>query len=420
MAKVTNEFFTVAEAAQHLKVSSDTIRRWSKKGLIQASKGEHGERLFQRKELERHLSKNSAHDRGWEVLKCSKSKLNVIELFCGAGGLALGLNNAGFKTELVVDIDKNSIETVKLNCPEWDAKCMSVTDLDLSAYRGKVDVLAGGFPCQAFSYAGNKLGFGDTRGTLFYEFARLIKQVQPKMVLGENVRGLVTHDAGRTLQVMKRELELLGYRVNYKVLRSQFLDVPQKRERLIIFAVRNDLNSEIVFPTEKNYVVSIRAALKKVPKSDGQTYSLVKKKIMEKIPEGGYWRDLPEKLQRSYMGASHFMGGGKTGMARRLSWDEPSLTLTCNPAQKQTERCHPSETRPLTTREYARIQCFPDHWKFAGSTSSVYKQIGNAVPVNLGYHIGLAIRKMLNDYPKNPKSPALLAPINEKQLFLFD
>ena len=307
-----------------------------------------------------------------------------------------------------------------MNCPKWDARCESVANLDLSEYLGKVDVLAGGFPCQAFSYAGNKLGFADTRGTLFYEFARLIKQVKPKIVLGENVRGLLTHDGGRTLLVMKRELELLGYRVQYRVLRSQFLDVPQKRERLIIFGIREDLKSEIVFPMEKDYTISIRAALKKVPKSDGQTYSPAKKKIMDLIPQGGYWRDLPEKLQRSYMGASYFMGGGKTGMARRLSWNEPSLTLTCNPAQKQTERCHPAHTRPLTTREYARIQCFPDDWKFAGSTSSIYKQIGNAVPVNLGYHIGLAIRKMLDDYPKLPKSPALLEPNMERQPTLFD
>jgi len=117
---------------------------------------------------------------------------------------------------------------------------------------------------------------------------------------------------------------------------------------------------------------------------------------MELIPEGCYWRSLPDLLQREYMGASYFMGGGKTGMARRLSWDEPSLTLTCNPAQKQTERCHPAETRPLTVREYARIQSFPDDWQFSGSTASQYKQIGNAVPVNMGYHLGVCLRQMLD------------------------
>lgn len=120
---------------------------------------------------------------------------------------------------------------------------------------------------------------------------------------------------------------------------------------------------------------------------------------MKLVPEGGYWRDLPEAVQKEYMKASYFMGGGKTGMARRLSWDEPSLTLTCGPAQKQTERCHPEETRPLNVREYARIQTFPDTWQFTGSVGAQYKQIGNAVPVNLGYYMGMSARAILNgDY----------------------
>ncbi|MCX6791226.1 MAG: DNA (cytosine-5-)-methyltransferase, partial [Candidatus Gribaldobacteria bacterium] len=191
-------------------------------------------------------------------------------------------------------------------------------------------------------------------------------------------------------------LEEIGYRVKYKVLRSQYFDVPQKRERLIIIGVRKDLNIPISFPKEKDYIVPLREALHRCPKSEGQEYPEKKKKILELIPPGGYWRDLSEELQKEYMGASYFMGGGKTGMARRLSWDEPSLTLTCSPAQKQTERCHPDETRPLSVREYARIQTFPDNWKFFGSVSQQYKQIGNAVPVNLGYHIGDMIIKMLN------------------------
>ena len=118
---------------------------------------------------------------------------------------------------------------------------------------------------------------------------------------------------------------------------------------------------------------------------------------MDLIPEGGYWKDLTEKKQKEYMGNSFYMGGGKTGMARRLAWDEPSLTLTCAPAQKQTERCHPEETRPLTVREYARIQSFPDSWDFFGSIGSQYKQIGNAVPVNLGFHLGQTLIAMLDN-----------------------
>ncbi|SMG64391.1 DNA (cytosine-5-)-methyltransferase, partial [methanotrophic bacterial endosymbiont of Bathymodiolus sp.] len=104
-----------------------------------------------------------------------------------------------------------------------------------------------------------------------------------------------------------------------------------------------------------------------------------------------------DDLQREYMQKSYYLGGGKTGMARRLSLEEPSLTLTCSPAQKQTERCHPTETRPLTVREYARIQTFPDDWEFLGSMSSQYKQIGNAVPVNLSHAIGRSLVGLLNN-----------------------
>lgn len=119
---------------------------------------------------------------------------------------------------------------------------------------------------------------------------------------------------------------------------------------------------------------------------------------MDLIPPGGYWRDLPIELQKSYMKGSFHLSGGKTGMARRISWDEPCLTLTCAPAQKQTERCHPEETRPFTIREYARIQTFPDDWEFSGALTSQYAQIGNAVPVNLAEAIGKSIVKSLNDY----------------------
>lgn len=134
-----------------------------------------------------------------------------------------------------------------------------------------------------------------------------------------------------------------------------------------------------------------------VPESPGQKYPEKKQKVMELVPMGGYWKDLPVEIQKEYMRGSFMLEGGKTGMARRLSLNEPSLTLTCAPAQKQTERCHPTETRPLTIREYARIQTFPDDWQFSGSLSSQYKQIGNAVPVNLAYAIGRSLIRFLND-----------------------
>jgi DNA (cytosine-5)-methyltransferase 1 len=319
------------------------------------------------------------------------------------------MHNAGIRSKLLIDNDKSAVETLRSNFPKTTSECVSVADLELKNYVGSVDVMAGGFPCQAFSYAGMKRGFEDARGTLFYEYARLIKQVKPRLVIGENVRGLLNHDNGRTLSTMVEILEQLGYRVEYRVLKAQFFDVPQKRERLIIFGLRKDQSADIVFPQEKDYTISLASALKGVPKSDGLSYSDKKARVLELVPPGGYWRDLPEQVMKEFMGASYFLGGGKTGMARRLAWDEPSLTLTCNPAQKQTERCHPEETRPLTVREYARIQCFPDDFKFAGSVASQYKQIGNAVPVNLGYHIGLAVRSMLGKPARKAERAAKLA-----------
>ncbi|EEZ95938.1 DNA (cytosine-5-)-methyltransferase [Legionella longbeachae] len=389
-------YVSISDAANVLDASVDTIRRWEKKGLIKAHRSEVGHRLFQITELQRLKAKlfGEGPEHGYQILKSSsKTKFKVVELFAGAGGLALGFHNAGLNCELLVEIDKFPVETLRKNCPSWNVICDDIANVN---FRGvKADIVAGGFPCQAFSYAGKKLGFEDTRGTLFFEYARAIKEINPKIIVGENVRGLEKHDGGRTLNTMIQILNQLGYDIEYKILRAQYLDVPQKRERLVIIGIRKDLQGNIAYPREQDYTVSLRQALQNVPESPGQKYTDKKYQLMKLVPEGGYWRDLPDELQREYMGASYFLGGGKTGMARRLAWDEPTLTLTCNPAQKQTERCHPSETRPLTIREYARIQTFPDAWEFAGSISSQYKQIGNAVPVNLGYHIGRCVIAML-------------------------
>ncbi len=330
---------------------------------------------------------------------------NSIELFAGAGGLAIGLERAGFNAIALNEFDKDACKTLRTNRPNWNVIEGDVKNVDFTGF-SNVDLLAGGFPCQAFSYAGNKLGFEDTRGTLFFEFARAIKELQPKIFLGENVRGLLKHDNGRTLSVMKSIIQDLGYTlIEPQVLKAIFYRVPQKRERLFLIGIRNDLVeiADFKWPTPHNKVMVLKDALKAgelyptdVPKSQGQTYAKRKKEILDLVPQGGYWRDLPDDLQKEYMQKSYFLGGGKTGMARRLAWDQPSLTLTCSPAQKQTERCHPDETRPLTVREYARIQTFPDEWEFVGALTSQYKQIGNAVPVNLAYAVGQSLIGLLN------------------------
>jgi DNA (cytosine-5)-methyltransferase 1 len=392
----TVQSYKISDAAGTLGVSVDTIRRWDKMGLIKASRDEHNHRVFNINELRRVQNKicGNHQENNYKILKSEACyPVTCIDLFAGAGGTALGFHNAGIRHTLLSEIDKDATETLRRNSNalgyDWNVAEGDVADIDFSEMR--VDVIQAGFPCQAFSYAGKSLGFEDTRGTLFFQFARAIKAVRPKIAIGENVRGLLSHDGGKTLQTMLNVLEELGYSTSYRILKSQYLDVPQKRERLILFATRNDLDIPAIFPKERDYYISLREALEGCPKSEGQAYTARKHRIMKQIPEGGYWRDLPDNLQREYMGASYFLGGGKTGMARRLSWNQPSLTLTCNPAQKQTERCHPSETRPLNVREYARIQTFPDEWAFSGTVSSQYRQIGNAVPVNLGYHVGRCV-----------------------------
>ena len=412
--------YTISEAAKELGVSDDTIRRWEKKGLIKSSRPQQNYRQFNIEEIRRIHEKVSGNHKGnnYRILKTKKSGYKAIDLFAGAGGTALGLENSGIKHLMLNEFDKNAAETLRLNKPKWNVIEDDVANIDFTVYKDKVDIIEGGFPCQAFSYAGKKMGFEDTRGTLFYQFARAVKEAQPKVAIGENVRGLLTHENGNTLRSMIKILQDLGYDVAYRILRAQYFDVPQKRERLVIIAVRKDLGLQIFYPREKDYTISLREAIGDKPKSEGQEYSGRKKEIMELVPEGGYWRSLPEQLQKEYMMTSYYMGGGKTGMARRLAWDEPSLTLTCTPAQKQTERCHPDETRPLNVREYARIQTFPDEWKFAGSVSAQYKQIGNAVPVNLGFYIGKAARAIL-DKVYDSEQFELVEPISDQYQEVF-
>lgn len=319
--------------------------------------------------------------------------IKTIELFAGAGGLALGLENAGIKHELLVEIDKDCVDTLKTNRPEWNVIKDDVHNIDFKEYNP--DIVTGGFPCQAFSYAGKRRGFNDTRGTLFFEFARCVKETNPKMCIAENVQGLLRHDKGRTLKTMINVLEDMDYIVQYKVLNAWDYGVAQKRKRMFLVGTKKDVGFN--YPKPLTDKPTLKDVLKDVPKSEGVTYSDNKKKVMDLVPAGGCWIDLPIDIQKEYMGKSYNSSGGKRGMARRLSWDEPSLTLTTSPSQKQTERCHPDETRPFTVREYARIQSFPDDWIFSGGITSQYKQIGNAVPVKLAEAMGNSIINSLEN-----------------------
>lgn len=333
-------------------------------------------------------------------------KFKVIELFAGAGGLALGLEKAGFSSLGLVELDKDASNTLKVNRPNWNVindDIANVSKLDLEKLfnikKGKLDLLSGGSPCQSFSYAGKRLGLEDTRGTLFYHYAEFLHKLQPKMFLFENVKGLRTHDKGRTYATILDIFEKEGYTIQKDVLNAWDFGVAQKRERLITVGIRNDLVGKIhfSFPEPKKYKPILRDVLLDCPKSEGATYSEYKKKIFELVPPGGYWKDIPEDVAKEYMKSCWFMEGGRTGILRRLSLDEPSLTVLTSPSQKQTDRCHPLEARPFTVRENARCQSFPDDWMFCGSIGQQYKQVGNAVPVNLAYEVALKIKEGLEE-----------------------
>jgi DNA (cytosine-5)-methyltransferase 1 len=331
-------------------------------------------------------------------------KPKSIELFAGAGGLALGLERAGFETIGLVEFDCAAAETLRKNRPNWnviedDIENISKQNLEklFNIKRGDLDLLSGGPPCQSFSHAGKKLGLEDARGTLFYHYAVFLDKLQPKMFLFENVDGLLSHDKGKTFKIILNVLRESGYSVVYKILNAWDYGVAQKRKRLVVIGIRNDLLKvkHFSYPKKHQYKPVLRDVLVNVPQSDYTEYSEDKKEVFKLVPPGGYWRDIPQEIAKKYMKKCWDMGGGRTGILRRLSFDEPSLTVLTSPAQKQTDRCHPVEVRPFTVRENARIQCFPDDWEFCGSISQQYKQIGNAVPANLAYEVAKNIYKTL-------------------------
>lgn len=409
------QFISENNFAALVGTSNATTQKWAENGTY-PSHTENGVRGFYLEELESIPEVYAMLNSKWNE-ECNTVPLRAftsVELFAGGGGLALGMSLAGFHHVLLNEFDKAACDTLRLNRPQWNVIEGDIRNVDFTPLCDKIDFLSGGFPCQAFSYAGKQGGFNDTRGTLFFELARAVSEIKPKVFMCENVKGLLSHDNGRTFDTIKNTIAELGYTlVEPRVLKAIMYQVPQKRERLIMIAIRNDLAEKVrfIWPSPFTRVITLRDAFYKseifdtdVPASEGVKYPPKKEKVLSLVPQGGDWRSLPEDIAKEYMGGSWLLGGGKTGMARRLSLDEPSLTLTCSPCQKQTERCHPLETRPLTVREYARIQTFPDSWLFAGTMSDKYKQIGNAVPVNLAWAIGRSLIRLFNEIQKTEPS----------------
>lgn len=347
---------------------------------------------------------------------------NVISLFSGAMGLDIGLARAGLNIVIGQDFDKSCVETMQANGHEvlcGDIREIKAHDLlaETGMKVGEPFLICGGPPCQPFSTAGKRLGINDPRGSLFMEFIRMIDYIRPRFFVMENVKGIISsplkhvpieerdesdpeQQLGTVLDVILNEFNKLNYKTVYGVLDAVNYGVPQFRERFVLIGSRD--NEDIFLPVPTHFAVhqnekykwqSLSSAIKDLEDAPGicESFSQERLKYLRLVPEGGNWRSLPEEMKEEAMGGAYRSGGGKVGFYRRLSYSEPCPTLVTSPVQKATMMCHPVKDRPLSIKEYARIQQFPEEWVFTGTVASQYRQIGNAVPVGLAEQIGKAI-----------------------------
>ncbi len=369
----------------------------------------------------------------------------AISFFTGAGGLDIGLHEAGFDIKLSVEIEEMYCETLRSNYPNWNVVSGDIMDFNKNKIYSaaglnieqEIDLIAGGSPCQSFSTAGKRTAFTDPRGQAMIQFAKIISESKPKAFLLENVKGLLSaalkhrplNQRGSEFPPLEQDEQpgsalnfLLSYfneyNVNYEVLNSADYGVPQKRERVFIIGIRKDLNEEFTFPepTHSEYpkegkqlwnaVSKVFDDLKEITHHH-TNYSKERLKYMKMIPEGGgNWRDLRdygEDVVKEAMGGAYYSGGGKVGFYRRLDYNRPSPTLLTSPAQKSTNLGHPFEDRPLSIEEYLAIQEFPKDYEVAGTMHQQYVQIGNAVPIQLGKVLGESIIKTIKKGIRNDR-----------------
>lgn len=350
------------------------------------------------------------------------SNRKAISLFSGAMGLDIGLGKAGVDIVIGQDFDKDCVETMKANGHKvlgGDIRDLEPQELlemtGMQPY--EPFLICGGPPCQPFSTAGKRLGINDPRGSLFMDFIRMIDYIRPRFFVMENVKGLMSaplkhvpgeeKDAndpeqrlGTVLEVILSEFEKLNYKTVYGLVDAVNYGAPQFRERFILIGSRDHENIFLPMPT--HFQMHQDAAyrwrtlgdtIRDLEDDEGEcaTFSEDRVRYLRMVPEGGNWRDLPDDVIEKAMGGAYRSGGGKVGFYRRLSYSQPSPTVVTSPVQKATMMCHPTKDRPLSIKEYARIQQFPDDWIFSGTTASKYKQIGNAVPVGLAEAIGNAV-----------------------------
>ena len=334
-----------------------------------------------------------------------------ISLFSGAMGLDIGLMEAGIRIEIGQDFDAFCVQTMQFNGHRGllgDIREIEPDDiLDRTTLSvGQPFLICGGPPCQPFSTAGKRLGINDPRGSLFKDFVRMIDAMKPRFFVMENVKGLMSamlkDESGnntkiKVLDIILEEFHKLHYKTVYGVLDAVNYGVPQFRERFLLVGSRD--NEDIFMPVPTHFHVhqdpeyrwrTLGNTIRDLEDTPGECESFSEKRLryLRMVPEGGNWRDLPQDFIPEAMGGAYESGGGKVGFYRRLSYSQPSPTVVTSPVQKATMMCHPIKDRPLSVAEYARIQQFPSSWKFMGTVSAKYRQIGNAVPIGLARAIG--------------------------------
>lgn len=339
-----------------------------------------------------------------------EKKYNVVSLFSGCGGLDLGLKQAGFNIIWANDFDKSAVEIYKYNIGniiQGDIREIDENDIP------ECDVIVAGFPCQPFSSAGNRLGINDERGNLYLECLRIINAKKPKVVIFENVRGILSsknNDGSLLVNSIVDMLESIqpGYTVKYKLLKASDYGVPQNRYRVVFVAFRNDLevNYEFPEPTYSNDDERLTVgSIINVPKDlDNQNevweLSPQSKALIPFIKEGGSWKDIPyEKLPLRLKKIRDDMKKYRApNFYRRFARNEINGTITAAATPENCGIIHPLEDRRYSVREVARIQSFPDDFVFIGeSIPNKYKVIGNAVPPLLGKSIGISIKDKLDE-----------------------
>jgi DNA (cytosine-5)-methyltransferase 1 len=425
---------SVSDVAKQLKVTEQYVRTLIRKGDLKAEMV--GKQWIIQPEAVSQYLKNSNLAIEPEDRPNKKNKLpDIIALsfFSGAMGLDIGLEKGGIEPILACEIDKYCRMTIAANKPDialiGDINKYSADKI--LKYAGvpkgrKVDVIVGGPPCQAFSSAGKRRGFDDKRGNVFLTFIDRIVEIQPTYAVIENVRGLLSTPfpysddltleecveegiepiKGGALLHIVRKLREAGYSVSFELYNAANFGAPQIRERVVMICYHGDKKVDYLTPTHSENGEfglpkwkTLRMALNQLPKDIEHHYIDFpdkRLKYFRMLKEGQNWRDLPEDMQKEAMGKSYYLGGGKTGFYRRLSFDKPSPTLVTHPAMPATDLCHPVDDRPLSVEEYKVIQGFPLDWKIYGSILEQYKQIGNAVPIVLGEAIAKTIINHMN------------------------